>query len=195
MAKRHDGGMARVVLVTGVQAAGKSTVGPALAQRLGPPAAYFEGDVLYNMVLAGNVDMTPVRDAEAVRQVRLRYRASALLAQFYVDNGFDFVCGDIVLGADVAQWLDSIHGADRHLVVLNPTVEAVAARERGRGSNSYRDWRTSGESLEEAIALMARDLDETPRRGLWIDTSQDTAEQTVARILADDLRASLWAPA
>jgi chloramphenicol 3-O-phosphotransferase len=184
--------MRRVVLITGLQAAGKSTVGRLLAQRLEPRSVSFDGDVLYNMVLTGNVDMTPTPDREAVRQVRLRYAGAALLAQHYADNGFDFVYSDIVMGDDAITWLDSIRDADVHLVVLDPSIEAIAARERARGANSYRDWRTGGRSLEHAVAVMHGDLARTPACGLWLDTSHEGPEETVVRILADDMRASLY---
>jgi hypothetical protein len=42
-----------------MQAAGKSTIGPLLASRLGPPAATIDGDVFYHAVVAGEVGMTP----------------------------------------------------------------------------------------------------------------------------------------
>ena len=90
--------MPKVVLVTGMQAAGKSTIAPLLAARLGPPAATLDGDVFYRGVVAGAEIMTPDPSAEAVRQLQLRYDASALVAQHYADAGFDFVCSDIILG-------------------------------------------------------------------------------------------------
>jgi hypothetical protein len=185
--------MRRVVMVTGMQAAGKTTIGPMLAARLGPPAAAFDGDVFYRMVAAGNVDMTPERDPEAVRQVRLRYDAAALVAQHYADSGFDFVYTDIVLGDDVATWMESIKNAERHLVVLNPSVEAIVDREVGRGSNSYRDWQKPGMTLRDAVASMHVALQATPRRGLWLDSGRQTPEQTVEAILGD-LGASLYQP-
>jgi chloramphenicol 3-O-phosphotransferase len=180
----------RVVMVTGLQAAGKSTVAPLLARRLGPPAASFDGDVLYDMMVAGNEPMTADPTGEALRQLELRYRGAALLAQHYVDHGVDFVYSDIVLGRHVTDWLDSVRGAERHLVVLAPTIEQIAARERGRDANSYRDWFTPGGSLEDAIRSLAAGLDNTPRCGLWLDTSDLTPAETVELILADDMRAS-----
>lgn len=107
-------------MVTGLQAAGKTTVGRLLAEAFVGPAAWFDGDHLYRMVVRGGVDMTPDPDPEAVRQVRLRYEGAARLAQLYADNGFDFVYSDIVMGSDAERWLGSITGADVHLVVLAP---------------------------------------------------------------------------
>jgi hypothetical protein len=179
-------------MVTGLQAAGKTTVGRLLAERLPAPSASFDGDVLYNMVAAGGADMTPSPSDEALRQVRLRYEAAALIAQHYVNAGFDFVYSDIVLGSYVTRWMDSILGAERHLVVLTPSVDAIVAREIRRGRNSYRDWREPGGSLADAVRTMSGALDETPRRGLWLDTSDETPTHTVDRILADDMRASLY---
>lgn len=185
--------MRRVVLITGMQAAGKTTLGPLLAARLAPPAAALDGDVFYRMVYAGKAIMTPDPQPEAVRQLRLRYEASALVAQHYVDAGFDFVCSDIILGADVTRWMSSIRGAERHLVVLIPSAAAIAERELARGGgNSYRDWQKPGMSLVEAIESMQESLADIPRRGLWLDTSEQTAAQTVDAILADDMHGSLY---
>lgn len=179
-------------MVTGLQAAGKTTVGRLLAERLPAPSASFDGDVLYNMVAAGGADMTPSPSAVALRQLHLRYEAAALIAQHYSRAGVDFVYSDIVLGPDVMQWMDSIHGPERHLVILAPSVEAIVARETWRGKNSYRDWHEPGGSLADAVRKLSGALDETPRRGLWLDTSDETPTDTVGRILADDMRASLY---
>lgn len=43
--------MAKVVLVTGMQAAGKSTIAPMLARRLGPRSVTIDGDVFYRGVV------------------------------------------------------------------------------------------------------------------------------------------------
>ena len=186
--------MPRVVMVTGLQAAGKTTVGRLLAESLDAPAAWFDGDHLYRMVVRGKADMTPDPSPEALRQVRLRYEASAQLAQFYARHGFNFVYSDIVMGSDAERWLGSISDADVHLVVLSPSVASIAAREQSRGKTSYRDWFVPGGSLEDAIASMARTLEGTPTSGLWLDTSGLTPEEAVAEIVRDDMASSRYRP-
>jgi chloramphenicol 3-O-phosphotransferase len=185
--------MRKVVLVTGMQAAGKSTIAPLLASRLGPPAATVDGDVYFHAVVSGAVGMTPDPEPEALRQLQLLYDASALVARHYLEAGFDFVCSDIMLGDHVTRWLDSFEGiADPHLVVLVPSVDSIVERELGRGSNSYRDWQGPGMTLADAVASLQEGLQDTPRRGLWLDTTGQTAEESVEAILQNDLKASAW---
>ncbi|MET9272297.1 AAA family ATPase [Kribbella sp. NPDC003557] len=182
--------MPKVVLITGMQAAGKSTVAPLLAARMGPPAATLDGDVFYRGVVAGAEVMTPEPSAEALRQLQVRYDASALVAQHYADNGFDFVCSDIILGEDVARWFARLHDVEKYLVVLVPSVESIVRRELGRGGgNSYRDWQGPGDALEDAVRALQADLDLIPRRGLWLDTTDQTPAETVDAI---DLEKARW---
>jgi chloramphenicol 3-O-phosphotransferase len=185
--------MRKVVLITGMQAAGKSTIAPLLAARLGPPAATIDGDVFYHAVVAGAAVMTPEPSDEAVRQLRLRYDATALVARHYLEAGFDFVCSDIMMGDDVTRWLDSFADlAEPHLVVLTPSVDSIVERELGRGYNSYRDWQPPGGTLADAVKALQTGLADTPRRGLWLDTTGQTPDETVTTILEDDLKSSLW---
>jgi chloramphenicol 3-O-phosphotransferase len=186
-------GMQKVVLVTGMQAAGKSTIAPLLASRLGPPAATVDGDVYFHAVVSGAVGMTPDPEPEAVRQLELRYDASALVARHYLEAGFDFVCSDIILGDHVTRWLDSFEGiADPHLVVLVPSVDSIVERELGRGSNSYKAWQGPGMTLADAVEALQEGLKEIPQRGLWLDTTGQTAAESVEAILKSDLKSSAW---
>ncbi|WP_334609849.1 AAA family ATPase [Micromonospora sp. CPCC 205546] len=65
-----------VVLISGIMAAGKSTVAEALARRL-PRAVHLRGDVFRRMVVSGRAEMTAEPSAEAWRQLRLRYDLAA----------------------------------------------------------------------------------------------------------------------
>jgi chloramphenicol 3-O-phosphotransferase len=184
--------MPKVVLITGLQAAGKSTVAPLLAARMGPPAATLDGDVFYRAVVAGAALMTPEPDPEAVRQLELRYAATAKIAQHYADAGFDFTCSDIILGEYVERWFAGLHDVEPHLVVLVPSVESIVERELGRGSSSYRDWIRPGGTLADAVRLLQSGLEQIPRRGLWLDTTGQTPEQSVETILADNFTTTRW---
>ena len=62
-----------IILITGIQAAGKSTIAQILAERL-PRSVHVRGDLFRRMVINGRADMTPDPSAEAVRQLRLRHR-------------------------------------------------------------------------------------------------------------------------
>ncbi|MEV6288732.1 AAA family ATPase [Kribbella sp. NPDC051770] len=184
--------MRKVVLITGMQAAGKSTIAPLLASRLGPPAATLDGDVFHHGVVAGAVGMTPDPEPEAVRQLELRYAATAKIAQHYADAGFDFTCSDIILGAHVERWFAALRDVEPHLVVLVPSVDSIVTRELGRGSTSYAAWQRPGESLADAVRTLQAGLTEIPQRGLWLDTTNQTPAETVEAILENDLKSSRW---
>lgn len=167
-----------VVLITGIQAAGKSSVAQALAERL-PKSVHLRGDVFRRMIVNGGADMTPEQQADAVEQLRLRYRLTAHAADAYFQAGFTVVAQDVVLGAELRHLVERIHSRPLLLVVLAPNQEAVAAREAGRAKKAYgpSDGQWTVQRLDESLRR------DTPRMGLWLDTSTQTVEQTVTEIL------------
>ncbi len=62
---------------------------------------------------------------------------------------------------------------------------------RGHG-DTYRDWMGPDASLAEAVRSLGAGLTGIPDRGLWLDTSTQTPQQTVEQILADDMQASRY---
>ena len=72
-------------LVTGVMAAGKSTVAAGIARRFSP-AAHVPGDAFREMVVSGRADMTPDPSHEAIGQLRLRYDQAFAAAGAFVDE-------------------------------------------------------------------------------------------------------------
>ncbi|WP_232661013.1 phosphotransferase-like protein [Pseudonocardia sp. TRM90224] len=168
--------MRSVYVITGVQAAGKSTVAQRLAERLDGPAAHVHGDLFRRWIVNGRVDMGPAGSAEAEHQLRLRHRLAAQACNTYAEAGVTPVVQDVFLGEFLNYTLAAIRARPLHLVVLAPRPDAVAARESGRGKVAYDRWTV------DALDRILRD--ETPRIGLWLDTSELTVEETVDRILA-----------
>lgn len=172
----------RAVLITGIQGAGKSTIGRSLVSRF-ERGAFIEGDELWQMIVGGRADMSDPPSEDAVAQLHLRYRHGALLARSFVQAGYVAVHVDNMYGADVATYLETI-GVPAALVVLRPQPEAVERRELERAKSAYAGWTNGGMSLIEAIRRFDGWLNETPRVGLWIDTTDMTPDQTVDAIVA-----------
>jgi predicted kinase len=174
---RPEPAPAGVIVVTGIMAAGKSTVAQLLAEAL-PRAAHVRGDVFRRMIVRGRVSPSPDAPQRALReQLTLRYRLSAHTADEYAAAGFTAVVQDIVLGADLPRYLQRLRSRPRHLVVLAPDPAVVAQRERGRSKTGYGDGWTP--------ELLDRELRATPRLGRWLDTGGQTPAETVRTILAD----------
>jgi hypothetical protein len=124
---------------------------------------------------------------EARRLLDLRYELSAMVARRYVCAGFTAVVQDNIYGDDVVRWLERIDWSPLHLVVLRPSIETLERRELGRrsvtGKRAYTETFTAADN--------DADLTTTDRsRGLWLDTTAKTPDETVEEILAraDDAR-------
>jgi predicted kinase len=177
---RHNGLMQpeppAVVVITGLMAAGKSTIAQLLAEQL-PRSAHVRGDSFRRMVVGGRVEVTEPATAEATAQLHLRYELSARTADAYAAAGFVAVVQDVILAEDVEPYLASLATAQRYLIVLAPRTDVVERRERARNKTGYgKDW-----TPDSLAPYLWRD---TPHIGLWIDTSEQTPEDTVAELLA-----------
>jgi chloramphenicol 3-O-phosphotransferase len=166
-----------IVLVTGISASGKSTVAELLARPF-DRSVHVRGDLFRRMVVAGRHEMTAVPSDEARRQLGLRYRLGAHTANTFHDAGFAVVVQDVVLGPPLADYAAALHGRPLVVVVLVPDPAVVARREAARSKVAYRDGAPAIAALDEALRR------ETPRIGLWLDTSSQTPDQTVDEIVA-----------
>lgn len=167
-------------LITGAQGSGKSTVADLLARSF-ERGVHVRGGQFYRWVVRGWVHFDNPDQQEARRLLELRYRVSARVAEEYAVAGFDCVVQDNIYGYDVTTWIGSIRHRPLHLIVLRPSVEVVAARDEARrrstGKTAYRDSFTP--------ALNDTEVAKTPRHmGLWLDTSDQVPEQTVAEIVS-----------
>lgn len=172
---------AAVWLITGAQASGKTTVADLLARQF-ERGAHVAGGQFYRWVVNGWVHFDDQsRPHEARRMLELRYQLSAQTAAAYADAGFTCVVQDNIYGQDVLTWLGAVRPRTTHLVVLRPSVAVVAARDEARrritGKVAYREGFTP--VLNDAhVAATPQDL------GLWLDTSRQAPDDTVAEILS-----------
>ncbi len=167
-----------VVVVTGVMASGKSTVAQELAEHL-PRTVHVRGDMFRRMIVSGRAELLPQPDEtpEAVAQLHLRHRLSAMVADAYAEAGWTAVVQDVILGKSLAEYASTVRTRPLYVVVLAPRPETVVEREERREKTGYGLW-----TVEELDRFLR---EETPRVGLWLDTSEQTPEETVAAILAD----------
>ena len=164
----------RVIVVTGVMAAGKSTVAELLAARL-PSSVHLRGDLFRRMVVNGRAEMSADASPEALRQLELRYDLTALAADRYAAAGFDVVVQDVVIGPALPAFVARIRTPARFLVVLAPDVATIAQRERDRPKTGYVGFTPT--VLDRVLR------EETPRIGYWLDSSGQTPADTVEEIL------------
>jgi chloramphenicol 3-O-phosphotransferase len=172
----------RVIVITGAMAAGKSTVAEALARRL-PRSAHVRGDLFRRMVVNGRAEMSFEPSQEALAQLALRYDLAATTADAYAAAGFDAIVQDVIIGPELASFIERITARPRYLIVLSPSVTALQWREEGRAKAGYVHF--SPEVLDRVLQ------DETARIGYWLDSSAQTPDETVTDILANLDRAEV----
>ncbi len=163
-----------IYLITGVMASGKSTVSELLASKLGK-GVHLRGDVFRRMISSGREEMSAEPSEEAVRQLYLRYRLAANAAKTYYDYGFSVILQDNYYGGALSYMMEQLKDYPLQVVVLCPNVEVVKEREKGRGKVGY-----TGFTVEN---LYSDFLKETPKIGFWLDSSEQSPEQSVKDIL------------
>ncbi|HEU4947709.1 MAG TPA: AAA family ATPase [Kribbella sp.] len=159
-----------VIVVSGIMAAGKSTVSQLLAERF-QYGVHVRGEVFRRMIVRGQASSSAEMGAEAQKQLRLRYRLACQAADGYAQAGFTVVLQDVVIGELLREFLDGIETRPRYLVVLTPRPEVIEYRLGG----SHGQF--SADELDYELHAF------TPRRGLWLDNSDLTPNETVDAIL------------
>jgi predicted kinase len=165
----------RLFIITGAMAAGKSTVAESLARRL-DRSVHLRGDVFRKMIVNGAAAMGPELSPEAARQLALRHRLACEAAEGYLEAGFSVVYQDVLIGQALQEVADCLRHRSPAIVVLAPKPEVLAQRDRDRAKTGY------GKHFPPSILASALER-ETPRLGLWIDTSDTSVDEVVERIL------------
>lgn len=162
------------ILITGIMAAGKSTIAQALAEKL-PESVHLRGDVFRRMIVNGQAKIEAPVSEEAMAQLRLRYQIAAMTADVYCDAGFTVVYQDVIIGEILNEVIQMHRKHPLYVVVLCPSPDVALKRDESRHKQVYDSW--TPDMLDHALRT------ETPRIGLWLDTSALTIEETVSSIL------------
>ena len=98
------------------------------------------------------------------------------MANSFAEAGVVAVIDDVVIGSRLDDFRQRLAGRPLWFVLLTPSLDRVRARNEGRGSSDvFEAWSHLDASMRA----------ETPRDGLWLDSSELTASETVDRILED----------
>ena len=172
--------MTEVWLITGVQGAGKSTVARRLGMRMNR-AVHIPGDQLLRYWVVSGVAFLADDRVEAKRQLQLCIKNQCLLAQSYSDAGFVPILDFVVWSKDdLESYERHLPSCTLNLVVLSPSIEVALRRDAERAEKTIAA-ETSPAKWSELQAHMGRDLSGI---GLWVDSSDLSADETVDYILA-----------
>jgi cytidylate kinase len=105
-----------ILLITGIMAAGKSTVAQRAAERL-PKSVHLRGDIFRRMIVNGQAAIELDLSEEAIQQLDLRYQLAATSANLYCEAGFTVVYQDIILGQSLTDVVNLLKHHPLHVVV------------------------------------------------------------------------------
>ncbi|MEO3751320.1 AAA family ATPase [Streptomyces sp. B6B3] len=170
-----------VLIVTGMPAAGKSTVTRLVAARL-PRAARLDGDMVSRLVVSGRVGALGEPADEAARQVELCNRNLCTLANNFADAGFTPVIDWVIpTRRQLDFFVATLAPRPARLVVLAPGTDVCRYRNTLRAAEERFDF----DGYEALDAEMKRELGDA---GWWFDTAALTPEDTADRIIAEGKR-------
>jgi hypothetical protein len=126
------------------------------------------------MIVGGRAEMAANPGEEAIRQLKLRYELSLAAALRYAEEGFAVVYQDIVIGRYLSELAERLRETD-YIFVLCPSVDAVSERETSRTKKGYRGF------VPDQLDHVLRH--QTERIGCWLDSTNQSPDETVELVL------------
>lgn len=170
--------MNKIIFITGMAGAGKSSVGRMLARRF-PKCLFIQVDELREKMVTGYArPQDGVFTEEVMGQFQMARTTAIQMARLYASNGVDVVIDDVCAPPNfVAQYAALFELPEVHRILLYPKESVVIERIKKRGG-----------PLEHIpyVPVIYKFLDSMPKDG-WIvlDSSEWTIEQTVNEILSN----------
>ena len=163
----------RIIVITGLPGAGKSSTSALLAQQF-EKTAHIEADRIQELIISGAEHPTiDGASPEAIDQLQLRLRNSVLLAKSFSKSGFTAIVDDIVHGNRFDQLIEDLQKESFYFIVLLRDLETLK-----------QEWRDMNSPFAESWDWIDEDLrGNTPRVGLWLDTTNSTLTEVVEQIL------------
>jgi len=163
-----------VIVISGIPGAGKSTISALLARQF-ERGVHLEAEALQRCIVSGGHWPNEAPQEEAMRQLRLRGQNVAVLADSFFAAGFTAVVDDMVIGRRLMELRSDVRSRPLFFVLLLPQLEVVRRRNAQRPNKDvFAVW----QHLHDVT------IRETPRLGLWLDTSGQTPEESMQHILA-----------
>jgi gluconate kinase len=163
-----------ILFINGVPGSGKTTVARMIATD-SPKGAHIDGDEIHNLVVGGRIHPPGKPEDEVERQLMLRFRNMALLADSFYQCGFFPVLETCISTRRYLGYLLShITSSPVAMVVLLPSPAIARERDNQRLEKTIAHLHTSryDEIKEELCGT-----------GLVIDNSRMTPEETKNEIL------------
>lgn len=169
--------MNKIIFITGMAGAGKSTVGHLVAGHF-PKSIFIQVDELREkMVMGYAIPEAGVFTEEVMQQFQMARSTATYMARLYASQGVDVVIDDVCVPSNfVEQYAALFEIPEVKRVLLYPKAEIVIERIKQRGG-----------PLEHIpyVPVIYTFLDSMPKDG-WIvlDSSEWTIEQTVNEVLS-----------
>ncbi|HKI74822.1 MAG TPA: AAA family ATPase [Pseudomonadales bacterium] len=161
-----------VIVVSGLPGAGKTTLAAALARHF-DKSVHLEADLLQKMIVRGGVWPGEEPIAQGFEQLALRGRNICSLADAFCHEGFTAIVDDVVIGDRFDEFTAHLATRPFYFILLLPSLETLRQRNLARGKDAFYQ--------SEALYEVAQ---QTPRHGMRLDNSSETAQQTCNTILS-----------